>query len=124
MKFSYKLFFCYIFIFLLLTGCNKTEESVNSSINQPLQNQESSNSNAITEINLQDPEFLDLDCSNVLDLSTLSEEDVMNLPIEEIKKIVCVYTSDFRKVYGLDRDQELTDDDWEHIRFFLYYQLF
>lgn len=107
---------------IFLIGCGKTEEDINSSSvsNNIITND---TSYTISEKNQQYDDFKDLNISNTKDLSSLTKEEFLDLSIEDIKKIIAVNTEDYKQTYHITKE-ELTDSDWENLKFILYYQMY
>lgn len=63
---------------------------------------------------------IDESIKNPLDLTM---EELYNMDVESLKKMVETYMPNYRKTYKISGDKELTDGEWEKIRDLLGYQL-
>ncbi len=91
----------------LLAGCGKAEEVL-----EPIE-----------EV-INSEEALGEDASGVPLLTDLTMQTLYDMPEGDFRKLVEVRLPNYRSVYKIDDDRELTDADWAEIRSFFGYQLF
>lgn len=115
----YKILFILLLSSMLMMGCKKAEDTPAKASNI------SENTVSQTEISVTLPknEFDGLDMTDIPDYEHMTRSEFRNLSIEDIKKIAASL-EDYRKIYKIDADRVMTDDDWYKLKSIMEMQLY
>ena len=60
----------------------------------------------------------------VPDLETITEEEFASLDTNQFRAFIAKYSPEYRAVYGIESNKQMTDEDWLSLKYLVNYRLF
>ena len=108
-------------IVVILSGCGK-EEPLNEVVVE--KNEEILVENEEFSIEHEFDDLSEEILNNVPNLDTLTQEQLRDMTIDEFRAFIKVYCPDFRNVYSITSNGEMSKEDWETLKRLVNYNLF